>query len=65
MPKQAGMSTFLATADLWGLALLKFRVKLPVYSIEAYLCGLLKKSPMVLAVFKGLNCTNFSDFYIE
>ena len=56
MPTQAGRSTFPATSALWGLALPKFDVKLPVYSIDAYLCGLLKESPMVLPVFKGLNC---------
>ncbi len=50
MPKQAGRSTFPATAALSGLAVLKFDVKLPVYSIDAYLCGLLKESPMVLPV---------------
>jgi hypothetical protein len=50
MPKQAGRSTFPATVVLWGLAVLKFDVKLPVYSFDAYLCGLLKESPMVLPV---------------
>ena len=50
MPKQAGRSTFLATSDLRGSALPKFDVKLPAYSIDAYLCGLLKESPMVLPV---------------
>ena len=50
MPKQAGRSTFPATSDLRGSALPKFDVKLPVYSIDADLCGLLKESPMVLPV---------------
>ena len=65
MPKQAGRSTFPATSALQGLALPKFDIKLPfrraqvepVYSIDAYLCGLLKESPNGAAcfVFKGLN----------
>jgi hypothetical protein len=58
MPKQAGRSTFPATSALSGLAVLKFDVKLPfrraqvepAYSIDAYLCELLKESPMVLPV---------------
>jgi hypothetical protein len=50
MLKQAGRSTFPATSAFSGLAVLKFDVKLPVYSIEAYLCGLLKETPMVLPV---------------
>ena len=50
MPKQAGRSTFPATSAVWGSALPNFDVKLPAYSIEAYLCGLLKESPMVLPV---------------
>jgi hypothetical protein len=58
MPKQAGRFTFPATVVLWGLAVLKFDVKLPfrraqvepVYSFDAYLCGLLKETPMVLPV---------------
>jgi hypothetical protein len=50
MPKQTGRSTFPATSALRGCALPKFDVKLPVYSIDAYLCGLLKESPMVLPV---------------
>jgi hypothetical protein len=58
MPKQAGRSTFPATVVLCGLAVLKFDVKLPfrraqvepVYSVYAYLCGLLKEIPMVLPV---------------
>jgi hypothetical protein len=33
---------------LWSLALQKFRVKLPVPWNEAYLCGLLKETPMAL-----------------
>ena len=53
MPKQAGRSTFPATFALPGLAVPKFDVKLPVYSIEAYLCGLLKEIPMVLPDFQG------------
>ena len=57
MPKQAGRSTFSATYPLSGLAVPKFDVKLPVYSIDAYLCGLLKESPMVLPnLFSNLNC---------
>ena len=50
MPKQADRSTFPATSALRGSALAKFDLKLPVYSIEAYLCGLLKETPMVLPV---------------
>ena len=58
MPKQADRSTFPATSALQGSALPKFDLKLPfrraqvepVYSIEAYLCGLLKETPMVLPV---------------
>jgi hypothetical protein len=50
MPKQAGRSTFPATSALRGSALPKFDVKLPVYSVDAYLCGLLKETPMVLPV---------------
>ena len=58
MPKQAGRSTLPATSALRGSGLPKFDIKLPfrraqvepVYSIDAYLCGLLKESPMVLPV---------------
>jgi hypothetical protein len=50
MPKQAGRSILPATSTLQVSALLKFDLKLPVYSIDAYLCGLLKESPMVLPV---------------
>jgi hypothetical protein len=50
MPKQAGRSTLPAISALRAWALPKFDVKLPVYSIDAYLCGLLKQSPMVLLV---------------
>ena len=66
VPAQAGRSTFPATSALSGLAVPKFDVKLPFrraqvepfrraqvepfYSIDAYLCGLLKESPMVLPV---------------
>jgi hypothetical protein len=50
MPKQAGRSTFPATSVLRSSALPKFDLKLPVYSIGAYLCGLLKETPMVLPV---------------
>jgi hypothetical protein len=50
MPKQAGRSTFPATSAIRGSALPKFDLKLPVYSVDAYLCGLLKEIPMVLPV---------------
>jgi hypothetical protein len=50
MPKQAGRTTFPATSALSGLAVPKFDVNLPVYKIEAYLCGLLKESPVALSI---------------
>ena len=65
MPTQAGRTTFPATYPLSSLAAPKFDIKLPfrraqvepVYSIDAYLCGLLKESPMVLPnLFSNLNC---------
>ena len=59
MSGQAGRSTFPATVVLWGLAVLKFDVKLPVYSADAYLCELLKESPMVLSNFQGAKMLPF------
>jgi hypothetical protein len=46
MSGQAVTSTLVAAAPLWGLAVLKFDVKLPFHVNDADLLRILKETPM-------------------